>query len=44
VDALRFATMGYGDAGRIALESLAFVGFTVLSFAGALWALRKAEG
>jgi ABC-2 type transport system permease protein len=44
VDVLRFATMGYGDAVRVAVESLAFVGFTVVCFGGALWALRKAEG
>jgi hypothetical protein len=36
--------MGYGDTGRIALESLAFVAVTVVCFASALWALRKAEG
>jgi ABC-2 type transport system permease protein len=44
VDVLRFATIGYGDPGRIALEAFAFVGFTAVTFVTALWALRKAGG
>ena len=43
VDALRYATIGLGDPGRIALECGAFVVFTALSFAAALTALSRQE-
>ena len=43
VDVLRYATTGLGDAGRVALEGLAFVGFTLASFAVAVQALRSQE-
>jgi ABC-2 type transport system permease protein len=41
VDVLRYATIGLGSPSRIALEAAAFAGFTALSFAAALWALRR---
>jgi ABC-2 type transport system permease protein len=41
VDVMRFATVGLGDPGRIALEAAGFVAFTVVSFAGALLVLRR---
>jgi ABC-2 type transport system permease protein len=41
VDVLRYATIGMGDPGRIAIEAAAFVLFTVASFGGALVALRR---
>jgi ABC-type multidrug transport system permease subunit len=41
VDVLRYATIGVGDPSRIWLESLAFLVFTMASFAGALWALQR---
>jgi ABC-2 type transport system permease protein len=40
VDVMRFATIGQGDPQRIALEAAGFVGFTLLSFAGALHVLQ----
>jgi ABC-2 type transport system permease protein len=43
VDVLRFATIGLGDSNRIALESAAFVLFTLISFAAAVHALRQQE-
>jgi ABC-type multidrug transport system permease subunit len=43
VDVLRYATIGLGDPGRIALESLAFVLFTLGSFAVAVLALKRQE-
>jgi ABC-2 type transport system permease protein len=43
VDVLRYATIGLGDPGRIALESAAFVAFTLASFAVAVLALRNQE-
>jgi ABC-2 type transport system permease protein len=43
VDALRYASLGVGDSGRIAIESAAFVLFTIASFLGALRSL-EAEG
>jgi ABC-2 type transport system permease protein len=41
VDVLRYATLGLGEPGWIALETVAFVGFTIVSFVVALWALRR---
>ena len=43
VDVLRFATIGLGDPGTIALEALAFVAFGVGAFAVAIHALRNQE-
>ena len=43
VDVLRYATVGVGDGGRIAIEGAAFVGFSVLTFAAATLALRRQE-
>jgi ABC-2 type transport system permease protein len=43
VDALRYATIGQGDPGRIALECAAFAGFAAVSFAAALRTLTKQE-
>jgi ABC-2 type transport system permease protein len=43
VDVLRYATIGLGDPSRIALESAAFCGFTVVSFGVAVAALRQQE-
>jgi ABC-2 type transport system permease protein len=43
VDALRFATVGVGDAFRVSVEAAAFCVFTALAFGGALWALRRQE-
>jgi ABC-2 type transport system permease protein len=42
-DVLRFATIGLGDPAWMAIEGLAFMGFSALSFAGALWVLRTQE-
>jgi ABC-2 type transport system permease protein len=42
-DVLRYATIGLGDPAFLAVEALAFVGFSALSFAGALWVLRRQE-
>jgi ABC-2 type transport system permease protein len=41
VDVMRFATIGTGDPGQIALEAAGFVLFTIVSFAGALVVLRR---
>jgi ABC-type multidrug transport system permease subunit len=41
VDVMRFATIGTGDPGRIALEAAGFVLFTIVSFVGALVVLRR---
>jgi ABC-2 type transport system permease protein len=43
VDVLRYATIGLGDPSRIALESAAFVAFTLVSFGAAVLALRQQE-
>jgi ABC-type multidrug transport system permease subunit len=43
VDVLRFATIGYGDPGRILWEAAAFVGFTVAAFGLAYRALWQQE-
>jgi ABC-2 type transport system permease protein len=42
VDVMRFATIGRGDPREIALEAAGFVVFTLVSFAAALAALRRA--
>jgi ABC-2 type transport system permease protein len=41
VDVLRYATIGVGHTGRLALEAGGFVGFTVVAFAAAIWALER---
>jgi ABC-type multidrug transport system permease subunit len=41
VDVMRFATIGTGDPGRIALEAAGFILFTIVSFVGALVVLRR---
>jgi ABC-2 type transport system permease protein len=43
VDVLRYATVGMGDAGAIAIEGAAFAVFTMASFGAALWALHRQE-
>jgi ABC-2 type transport system permease protein len=43
VDVLRYATIGLGDPAMVALESAAFVAFTLVSFAVAVAALRHQE-
>jgi ABC-type multidrug transport system permease subunit len=43
VDVLRFATIGLGEPARIAVESAAFVLFTLVSFAAAVAALRQQD-
>jgi ABC-2 type transport system permease protein len=43
VDVLRYATVGVGDPGRTALQCGAFAAFTLLTFAGASWALKNQE-
>ena len=43
VDVLRYATIGLGDPVLITLESIAFVLFTLGSFAAAVLALRRQE-
>ena len=42
IDVLRYATIGVGDARRIAIEAAAFLLFTAVSFAAAIRALRDA--
>jgi len=42
IDVLRYATIGVGDVGRIAIEGAAFLLFTAVSFAAAIRALRDA--
>ncbi|HKB09871.1 MAG TPA: ABC transporter permease [Vicinamibacterales bacterium] len=41
VDVLRYATIGTGSAQLVAIEAVAFVGFTLVSFAAAVWALDR---
>jgi ABC-2 type transport system permease protein len=41
VDVLRYATIGLGSAGTIALETAAFAVFSVISFVVAVWSLRS---
>jgi ABC-2 type transport system permease protein len=41
VDVMRFATIGTGDPGLIALEAGGFMLFTIVSFVGALVVLRR---
>jgi ABC-2 type transport system permease protein len=43
VDVLRYATVGIGDAGRVALEGAAFVVFSLAVFAAATQALSRQE-
>jgi len=43
VDVLRYATIGLGSPGRIALEAAAFAVFTVVSFAVAVRCLERQE-
>jgi ABC-type polysaccharide/polyol phosphate export permease len=43
VDVLRYATIGVGNPARVALESGAFVLFTLGAFAVAVLALRNQE-
>ncbi|HEX7780459.1 MAG TPA: ABC transporter permease, partial [Vicinamibacterales bacterium] len=43
VDVLRYATIGYGTAGQIAIEGVAFIVFSLISFALAQQALWKQE-
>jgi ABC-2 type transport system permease protein len=42
IDVLRYATIGIGDAGHIAIEAAAFVVFTIAAFAAAVHALEEA--
>jgi len=42
IDVLRFATIGIGESGAIALEALAFLGFTAASFVLAIKSLEEA--
>jgi ABC-type multidrug transport system permease subunit len=41
VDLLRYATIGVGRPSQLALEAAGFLAFTVVTFAAALWALRR---
>jgi ABC-2 type transport system permease protein len=41
VDVLRYATIGVGHTGRLALEASGFVAFTFVAFAAAIWALER---
>ena len=41
VDVMRFATIGLGDPQQIALEAAGFMAFTLASFGGALYVLRR---
>jgi ABC-2 type transport system permease protein len=43
VDVLRWATIGFGSPPALALEAAAFVVFTAITFAVALWILRNQE-
>jgi ABC-2 type transport system permease protein len=43
VDVLRYATIGTGDGATLALEAVAFVGFTCAAFGVAIHALRGQE-
>jgi ABC-2 type transport system permease protein len=42
-DVLRYASVGLGDPGVVALEALGFVAFSAVSFAAALWVLERQE-
>jgi ABC-2 type transport system permease protein len=42
IDVLRYATIGLGSGRAVAVESAAFLAFSVLAFAAAIWALREA--
>ena len=42
IDVLRYATIGVGELGTIAIEAVAFASFTAVSFAAAVRALRDA--
>jgi ABC-type multidrug transport system permease subunit len=41
VDVLRYATIGIGHPGWLQIEAAAFTAFTLVTFLGALWALRR---
>ena len=41
VDVMRFATVGLGDPWLVTMESAGFVLFTLVSFGGALYTLRR---
>jgi ABC-2 type transport system permease protein len=41
VDVLRYATIGIGRPGWLQIEAAAFAAFTLVTFLGALWALRR---
>jgi ABC-2 type transport system permease protein len=41
VDVLRYASIGVGDVGAVAIKSAAFVVFAIAAFVGALWALGR---
>ena len=41
VDVMRYATINTGEPWRIAAQAAAFLAFTFVAFAGALWALRR---
>jgi ABC-2 type transport system permease protein len=43
VDVLRYATIGIGHPPRLVMQSIGFAVFTVATFAGALWALRRQQ-
>ena len=43
VDVLRYATLGAGPPSLVAIEAIAFIGFTLVSFAAAVWALDRQE-
>jgi ABC-2 type transport system permease protein len=43
VDVLRYATIGLGRPQIVAVEAAAFVVFTAVAFAGALWVLQRQE-
>jgi ABC-type multidrug transport system permease subunit len=43
VDVMRYATIGVGNPSSIAIEAAAFVVFTAVSFAAALYVLRREE-
>ena len=41
VDVLRYCTIGLGDPARVAVEGLAFAGFTAVAFVFAIRALQQ---
>jgi len=41
VDVMRYATIGVGHPAQVAVQSAAFLAFTIAAFAGALWALQR---